>query len=95
MLGLIFPPSIFFLEFKTRQELLSMPMTLEEYEQDLAEEQAEEAENEQENEGFRTSRAVADENHGIELRYVHCIPHNLYHAICQMLSSDFEETIGR
>lgn len=54
-------------------------MTLEEYgeyEQDLAGEQAEEAENMQEKEGFRTSRAVADENHGIELRYVYSIPHS-------------------
>ena len=82
MMGILCPPSIFLLEFKTKQELLSMPMTLEEYEQDLAEEQAEEAENEQENKGLRTSQAAADENNGIELRYVHVIPHSLCHAIC-------------
>lgn len=68
MLGILFPPTIFLLEFKTRQELLSMPVTLEEHEQDLAEEQ-EEDENEQENQAKRTRGNVNEENNGIELRY--------------------------
>lgn len=75
MLGILFPPSIFLLEFKTRQERLAMPVTLEEHKQDLAEEQAGENENQQENEGYRASRALHDESNGIELRYQRCCSH--------------------
>ena len=71
MLGLLIPPTIFLLEFKTKQELLSMPVTFEEHEHDLAEEddEEEEDENEQENLGFRSSRAMTGDNKAIELRY--------------------------
>lgn len=45
-----------------------MPVTLEEHEQDLAEEQ-EEAETQEENQALRSSRAMTEENGGLELRY--------------------------
>ncbi|KAJ7375643.1 Transient receptor putative cation channel sub M member 7 [Desmophyllum pertusum] len=69
MLGLLMPPTIFLLEFKTKQELLSMPVTLEEHEHDLAEEEEEEeeTENEQENNAFRSSRAINEDNMATEL----------------------------
>ena len=74
MLGLLIPPTIFLLEFKTKQELLSMPVTLEEHEQELAEEEEEgeeeEAENEHENRPFRSSRVMTGENGAMELRYI-------------------------
>ena len=70
MFGILFPPSIFLLEFKTKRELLSMPVTLEEHEQDLAEEE-EETENEQENPVFRDSRAMTEDNRGMELRFAY------------------------
>ena len=65
------PPTIFLLEFKTKQELLSMPVTLDEHEHDLAEEEEEEeeTENKQENNAFRSSRAMNEDNMAIELRY--------------------------
>lgn len=73
MLGLLIPPTIFLLEFKTKQELLSMPVTLEEHEQELAEEQdegeEEEAGNEHENRAFGSNRAMTGENGAMELRY--------------------------
>lgn len=73
MLGLLLPPTIFLLEFKTKQELLSMPVTFEEHEE-LAEEEEEgeeeEAENEHENRPFRSSRALTGENGAMELRCI-------------------------
>ena len=79
MLGLLIPPTIFLLEFKTKQELLSMPVTSEEHEQELAaeeeeteeeeEEEEEEAEHVQENRTFDAScRAMTGQNGDMELR---------------------------
>lgn len=68
-MGILFPPAIFSLEFKTKQELQSMPVAAEEYDEDLAGEQYEETENEeQENRAFRDSRCIAEGNSAIELR---------------------------
>ena len=68
-MGILFPPAIFSLEFKTKQELRSMPVTSEEYDQDLAGEQYEETENEeQESRAVRDSRCLAEGNSAIELR---------------------------
>lgn len=77
MLGLLIPPTIFLLEFKTKQELLSMPVTYEEHEQELAAEEVEteeeddeeEVERAQENPTFdRSCRAMTGQNGDIELR---------------------------
>ncbi|XP_074627353.1 transient receptor potential cation channel subfamily M member-like 2 isoform X1 [Acropora palmata] len=69
IMGILFPPAIFSLEFKTKQELRSMPVTSKEYDQDLAGEQYEETENEeQENRAIRDSRCLAEGNSAIELR---------------------------
>ena len=79
MLGLLIPPTIFLLEFKTKQELLSMPVTDEEHEQELAaeeeeteeEDDEEEAENGQENHTFDEScRAMTGQNGAMELRCI-------------------------
>lgn len=69
IMGLLFPPTIFFWGFKTKQELSSMPVTFEEYEQELAVGQPEETDaDNQENQAFRDSRSVAEGNSGMELR---------------------------
>jgi len=76
MLGLLIPPTIFLLEFKTKQELLSMPVTFEEHEQELAaeeveteEEDEEEAEHVRENRTFDGScRTMTGQSGDIELR---------------------------
>lgn len=78
MLCLLIPPTIFLLEFKTKQELLSMPVTFEEHEQELADEEVEEeeeedaeAENVQENRSFDGScRAMTGQNGAMELRFI-------------------------
>lgn len=64
-MGLLFPPSIFFLEFKTKRELLSMPVTLEEHEQGLVE-MEEEGDSAMENKGY--SRTVTEGSRGMALR---------------------------
>ncbi|KAL9968654.1 hypothetical protein ACROYT_G020769 [Oculina patagonica] len=70
MLGLLIPPTIFLLEFKTKQELMTMPVTFEEHEELAEEEEVEEEEagNEHENRPFRSSRALTGENGAMELR---------------------------
>ena len=79
MLCLLIPPTIFLLEFKTKQELLSMPVTFEEHEQELAaeeeetedEDDQEETRNVQENRTFDGScRAMTGQNGEIELRCI-------------------------
>lgn len=79
MLGLLIPPTIFLLEFKTKQELLSMPVTFEEHEHELAAEEEETedendqegTENVQENRTFDGScRAMTAQNGEIELRCI-------------------------
>ena len=66
MLGILLPPTIFSLEFKTKQELLLMPVTFEEHEQDLADEETNEG---QSNPAFTSHPSVPEEDGGIELRY--------------------------
>lgn len=77
MLGLLIPPTIFLLEFKTKQELLSMPVTYEEHEQELAaeemeteeEDDEEEVEDAQKNRTFDgPCRTMTGQNGDIELR---------------------------
>ena len=67
-MGIIFPPAIFSLEFKTDQELQSMPVPEEEYDQDLAREKF--GNEEQENQAFRDSRCFAEGNSAVELRWL-------------------------
>ena len=68
-MGILFPPAIFSLEFKTEQELQSMPVLEEEHDQDLAREKSEETENEeQESPAFRDSRCFTEGNSAIEMR---------------------------
>ena len=46
ILALMFPPLIFLLEFKTEQEMSNLPVTYEEYIEDLQEEEEQAAETE-------------------------------------------------
>ncbi|PFX13442.1 Transient receptor potential cation channel subfamily M member 3 [Stylophora pistillata] len=69
MLGILIPPTIFLLAFKTKQELSSMPVPQEEYEQELTtEEECEEEENEEEIPSYRTSPAMTNDSKAMELR---------------------------
>lgn len=69
MLGILIPPTIFLLEFKTKQELSSMPVTMEEHEQELAEEgECDEVQDDEENLSYRRSRAITDDGRALEMR---------------------------
>lgn len=68
MLGILIPPTIFLLEFKTKQELSSMPVTMEEHEQELAEEgECDEVQDDEENLSYRRSRAITDDGGALEM----------------------------